>query len=80
MAPETVLSKTGRGREEIETRAHGLTALQRRLLILIDGQRTVAAITQELGRAVGDPIVTHDLKLLESEHLIDEAGEVQSVA
>ena len=80
MAPETVLTKTVRGREEIETRAHGLTAMQRRLLILVDGRRTVATIANELGRAVGDPVVTRDLKLLERDRFVDSADEVQSVA
>lgn len=80
MAPDTVLTKTVRGKEEIETRAHGLSAMQRRLLILVDGQRTVAAITEELGRAIGDPVVTRDLKLLERDQFVDLASEVQSVA
>ena len=80
MAPDTVLNKTVRGREEIQTRAHGLSAMQRRLLILVDGQRTVGAITEELGRAIGDPVVTRDLKLLERDRFVDHANSVESVA
>lgn len=80
MAPDTVFSKTVRGREEIQTRAHGLSAMQRRLLILVDGQRTVAAITEELGRSIGDPVVARDLKRLERDRFVDHADAVQSVA
>lgn len=34
-----VYRKTAKGREEIESRIHGLNASRRRLLILVDGQR-----------------------------------------
>ncbi len=35
-----VYFKTARGKEELETRCYGLTARARRLLILVDGERT----------------------------------------
>lgn len=40
-----VYAKTDAGRAEINTRSLGLTPLQRRLLILVDGQRTLAELT-----------------------------------
>ena len=44
-----VFTKTSQGRSEIDNRTGGLSAKARRLLILIDGQRTLA----ELGTASG---------------------------
>lgn len=80
MFPDTVLIKTVRGREEIKTRAHDLSAMQRRLLILVDGVRSVAEISDLLGRSRSDPIVMRDLKVLERERYVDRADEVESVA
>ncbi|MDX1608710.1 MAG: hypothetical protein R3225_01150 [Halofilum sp. (in: g-proteobacteria)] len=80
MFPDTVLIKTVRGREEIKTRAHDLSAMQRRLLILVDGVRSVAEISDLLGRSKSDPIVMRDLKVLERERYVDRADEVESVA
>ncbi|MEO8855886.1 MAG: hypothetical protein ABI343_02755 [Burkholderiaceae bacterium] len=37
----TTLEKTDKGRAEIAGRSHALTAVQRRLLILVDGKKTV---------------------------------------
>jgi hypothetical protein len=39
--PGTILSKTAKGRQEMQERSDVLSAVQRRLLILVDGQRTV---------------------------------------
>lgn len=80
MRSDTVLIKTVRGREEINSRAHELTAMQRRLLILTDGARTVAAMADMLGRAHSDPVVMRDLKWLESGRYVDYADEVHSAA
>jgi hypothetical protein len=80
MRSDTVLAKTVRGREEITSRAHELTAMQRRLLILADGERTVGAMAEMLGRAQSDPVVMRDLKWLESGRYVDYAEEVHSVA
>ena len=41
----TVLHKTERGRAEVAHRSEALTAVQRRLLILVDGQRTLHALS-----------------------------------
>lgn len=80
MRTDTVLIKTVRGREEISSRAHDLTAMQRRLLILADGERTVHAMAEMLGRAGSDPVVLRDLKWLASGRYLDYAEEVNSVA
>lgn len=79
MSPDTVLVKTVRGREEIATRAHALSAMQRRLLILVDGTRSVAAIAESLGRSTTDPLVLRDLKVLERDRYVDRADEVDVV-
>lgn len=79
MSPDTVLVKTVRGREEITTRAHALTAMQRRLLILVDGNKSVAEIAEMLGRASADPLVMRDLKVLERDRYVDRADEVDVV-
>lgn len=41
MEPGTRLSKTDQGRQEIAQRSGALTPVQRRLLVLVDGQKTV---------------------------------------
>lgn len=80
MSPDTVLVKTVRGREEIATRAHALTAMQRRLLILVDGRKSVAEMAEMLGRATADPLVLRDLKVLERDRYVDRADEVDAMA
>ncbi len=40
----TVLHKTDLGRQEVAVRSGSISAVQRRLLILVDGQRTVNAL------------------------------------
>jgi len=80
MRSDTVLVKTPRGRDEIETRTHELTAMQRRLLILVDGERSVGAMTELLGRSGGDPVILRDLKWLEEGRYIDRAEELDMLA
>lgn len=41
MNPGTIPAKTDKGRQEIQERSDVLSAVQRRLLILVDGHRTV---------------------------------------
>lgn len=80
MHPETVLVKTPRGREEIRTRAHPLSALQRRLLILADGRRSVDDMTRQLGCSASDAAVVEALVALERGHFVDRAEELEAVA
>ena len=54
MDAQTILLKTPRGREEIRTRAHGLSNLARRLLILADGRKPARELAQELDRPLDD--------------------------
>lgn len=44
MDDDTILRKTAKGTEEIDTRAHGLGMRARRVLILVDGHRSVAQL------------------------------------
>lgn len=44
-----VYAKTGKGREEIATRKFGVPARIRALLLMIDGQRSLAALASKLG-------------------------------
>jgi len=80
MRLDTVLVKTPRGREEIRTRAHPLSALQRRLLILADGRRTVGEMTGQLGCSASDTAVGDALDSLERERYVDRAEEIAAVA
>ncbi|RJG01931.1 hypothetical protein [Noviherbaspirillum sedimenti] len=41
-----VFSKTEKGREEMSSRAHGLTPMQRRVLIIIDGSKDLETIIE----------------------------------
>ncbi|BCL75922.1 hypothetical protein JHS3_16580 [Jeongeupia sp. HS-3] len=54
---QTVYAKTTQGQAEIDTRRLGLSARARRLLILIDGQRTLADIATVLGHADLAPLL-----------------------
>lgn len=47
-----VFVRTTAGLEEIRTRAHGLTPVQRNLLILLDGKSALASFAPALGCAV----------------------------
>jgi len=80
MRPDTVLVKTPRGREEIRTRAHPLSALQRRLLILADGERTIEEMTDQLGCSASDTEVSAALRWLERDRYVDRADEIAAVA
>ncbi len=44
-----VLAKTGKGIEEIKSRAHGLPVKVRALLIMADGRKTVDELVEKLG-------------------------------
>ncbi|AOY00044.1 hypothetical protein [Jeongeupia sp. USM3] len=55
--PHTVYSKTAVGQAEIDARSLGLSARARRLLILIDGRRTLADIAAALGHAGLAPLL-----------------------
>lgn len=65
-----VFRKTPKGQEEIQHRQGGLNPRIRRLLILVDGQRSVA----ELRAMVVMDDLTHALGQLEEEGLIEVAG------
>lgn len=80
MHPATILVKTPRGREQIRTRAHPLSALQRRLLILADGRRSVDEMTRQLGCSASDAAVIEALVALERGCYVDRAEEMVAVA
>ena len=45
LGPDVVLKKSAKGRDEITSRAHKLPLNLRRILILVDGDQTIASIT-----------------------------------
>lgn len=55
--------KTDKGREEIETRASGLSARMRRVLILVDGQRTVADLMSQTGLSLDADALLDELEV-----------------
>jgi hypothetical protein len=61
---DTILLKSPRGREEIETRAHDLSPLARRLLIMADGRHTVSDLARELACSPVDPGLLETLQQL----------------
>ena len=71
MSAETVYVKTARGIEELEHRALGLSLITRRLLIQIDGRRTVAQLIHDNARSMD---VSAALDELRAHGLIAEPG------
>ena len=67
-----VFSKTQKGHNEISTKAGGLTPRQRRVLIMIDGKRTV----EELRGMLQADDLQHTLGLLEEDGHIELAASV----
>lgn len=65
-----VFQKTAKGTEEMEKRNHGLTPKVRRLLIMIDGKRTVDGLREMI---TADDL-THTLGMLEEEGFIQVGG------
>ncbi len=65
-----VFAKTRKGQEEIETRSGGLTPRIRRVLIFVDGKRTVDDLR---GMLQADDL-QHTLGMLEEEGYIEMAG------
>lgn len=64
---KVVFRKTGKGTEEMTTRTNGFTPRVRRILILVDGKRTVDQL-RELASADD---LTHSLALLEETGMIE---------
>lgn len=67
---ETVFAKTASGHDEVKTRALGLPPLVRRLLILVDGKRTV----QELAPLVSGQAVSDLLQALVERQCIERVA------
>ncbi|HEX6734886.1 MAG TPA: hypothetical protein VF096_08725 [Azonexus sp.] len=65
-----IFAKTARGQEEVTARSAGLTPRQRRVLIMIDGKRTV----DELREMLQADDLQHTLGLLEEDGHIAVAG------
>lgn len=70
MDQRTLFHKTGRGRQVIEQRDRTLTPAQRRLLILVDGVRSVS----DLAELAGGPDVENELRALWKEGYIEVEG------
>ena len=75
-----VFAKTPKGQDEIGTKAGGLTPRQRRVLIMVDGKRTV----DELRAMLQADDLQHTLGLLEEEGFIQVTalinGHVKAIA
>ncbi len=71
MNMNTVLKKTTKGREELDSRRHGLDRALRPVLILIDGEST---LEQVLDKAAGLPNVAACLAQLELQGYISRKG------
>lgn len=67
---KVVFHKTAKGTEEMEKRNHGLTPKVRRLLIMVDGKRTVDALRE---MALADDL-SHTLGELEEAGFIEVAS------
>ena len=65
-----VFHKTAKGVEEMEKRCHGLSPKVRRVLIMIDGKRSVDVLRE---MALSDDL-SHTLGMLEEEGFIEVAG------
>ena len=77
MQPGVVLAKTEKGLHEIEHRGAALTAAARRVLILVDGQRSVSDLMHELAHHADVAALLDQLQLLGLVHPIgkpDAAG------
>lgn len=64
-------AKTAKGHDEISTKAGGLTPRQRRVLIMIDGKRTI----DELRGMLQADDLQHTLGMLEEDGYIEIAGD-----
>lgn len=78
---DAIFRKTEKGQEEIKTRSAGLNPRQRRILILIDGQKSVSqlrelAATDDLTHVLS---TREELGLIELVGTVDETGATQSV-
>lgn len=65
-----IFSKTTKGQEELTTKSGGLTPRQRRVLIFVDGKRTV----DELRGMLQSDDLQHTLGMLEEDGFIEVAG------
>lgn len=72
MDSRLVFVRTAKGEEEFERRRHGLSAMLRRVLILVDGTSPVSRIVE---RALGVPDVEQALSQLAAEGFIATAEE-----
>lgn len=70
MQPGVVLAKTEKGLHEIEHRGAALTAAARRVLILVDGQRSVSDLMHELAHHADVAALLDQLQLLGLVHPI----------
>lgn len=77
---DTVLVKTAAGLAEVARRSGRLSSLERRLLILINGQRTIADIADMLEWRESRLEFRQALTALERGHYIDRLEEISRSA
>ncbi|MEX0607135.1 MAG: hypothetical protein WD138_03790, partial [Halofilum sp. (in: g-proteobacteria)] len=78
--PESILVKTPRGREEVAARSGRLSLLARQVLILVDGQHTVAELADTLAQPLDGLAFREALIALEHGRYVDRLEEIRSVA
>ncbi len=71
---DTVFSKTEKGRDEVAKRCFGLSPLQRRVLILMDGAKKFSALLEMIPERDLDEIVSY----LVAQEFISSASPVQT--
>jgi len=78
MDPQSVPSKTAKGKEEIETRAHKLDQRQRMLLITINGKLSAAELVAQFSKS-GDvgPLLDQLLRDGFIQQALDPAAQLQ---
>lgn len=79
MDPHTILGKSPKGIEEINTRAHKLAARLRQVLIRVDGVKTTGTLCEEAG-AMGETVQAQLEELLAQGFVKPVAGYLQPTA
>jgi hypothetical protein len=78
MDPQAILSKTAKGKEEVETRAHKLDQRMRMLLITVNGKLTAGELVAQFAKS-GDvgPLLDQLLKDGFIQQALDPAAQLQ---
>jgi DNA-binding FrmR family transcriptional regulator len=78
MNPDTILQKTDKGLQEIETRQHKLSGRLRAVLFMIDGQRPTAQLLEQAG-SLADQLEGQLQELLNQGFIAGQVNEPEPV-